>query len=41
MPGIEISSSLVRERIGLGRPWKHLVPHGVAEMIDNEGLYGE
>lgn len=40
MPRVEISSSLVRERIAAGRPWKHLVPHAVAEMIDNEDLYG-
>jgi nicotinic acid mononucleotide adenylyltransferase len=35
-----ISSTLVRERIASNRPWKHLVPHEVAEMIDNEDLYG-
>ncbi|MDQ5894611.1 MAG: nicotinate-nucleotide adenylyltransferase [Actinomycetota bacterium] len=40
MPEVGISSTLVRERIGAGRPWKHLVPHEVAEMIDNEDLYG-
>lgn len=40
MPRIEISSTLVRDRIGAGYPWKHLVPHGVAEMIENEELYG-
>jgi nicotinate-nucleotide adenylyltransferase len=40
MPRIGISSTLVRERIASNRPWKHLVPHEVAEMIDNEDLYG-
>ncbi len=40
MPRIEVSSTMVRERIGEGRPWKHLVPHEVAEMIENEELYG-
>ena len=40
MPAVGISSSLVRDRIGAGGPWKHLVPHEVAEMIDNEDLYG-
>jgi len=40
MPRVEISSTLIRERVASGRPWKHLVPQGVAEMIDNEGLYG-
>jgi len=40
MPRVEISSTLVRERVASNRPWKHLVPHEVAEMIDNEDLYG-
>lgn len=40
MPRIEISSTQIRDRIGAGYPWKHLVPQGVAEMIDNEELYG-
>lgn len=40
MPEIAVSSTLVRERIALKQPWKHLVPHEVAEMIDNEDLYG-
>ncbi|MCB0863563.1 MAG: nicotinate (nicotinamide) nucleotide adenylyltransferase [Solirubrobacterales bacterium] len=40
MPRVEVSSTLVRERVASGRPWKHLVPQGVAEMIDNGDLYG-
>ncbi|MBN8867063.1 MAG: nicotinate (nicotinamide) nucleotide adenylyltransferase [Solirubrobacterales bacterium] len=40
MPRIEISSTLVRERIGSKRPWKHLVPRETVEMIQNEELYG-
>lgn len=40
MPKIGISSTLVRERIAAKHPWKHLVPREVAEMIDNEDLYG-
>jgi nicotinate-nucleotide adenylyltransferase len=40
MPRVEISSTLVRERVAAGRPFKHLVPQEVAEMIDNEDLYG-
>jgi nicotinate-nucleotide adenylyltransferase len=40
MPGIGISSSLVRERVREGRPFAHLVPDGVAEAISREGLYG-
>lgn len=39
MPRVEISSTLVRERIATGRPWHHLVPTEVSEMIDNEDLY--
>ncbi len=40
MPQIDISSTMVRERIAEGHPWKHLVPPEVAEMIENEELYG-
>jgi nicotinate-nucleotide adenylyltransferase len=40
MPGIGISSSLVRERVREGRPFAHLVPDGVAELISREGFYG-
>jgi nicotinate-nucleotide adenylyltransferase len=40
MPGIGISSSLVRERVREGRPFAHLVPDGVGELIAREGLYG-
>jgi nicotinate-nucleotide adenylyltransferase len=40
MPAIGISSSLVRERVREGRPYAHLVPDGVAELIAREGLYG-
>lgn len=40
MPGVAVSSTMVRGRIRGGTPWRHLVPPGVAEMIDNEDLYG-
>lgn len=40
MPRVDVSSTLVRERINDARPWKHLVPPEVAEMIENEDLYG-
>lgn len=40
MPRIEVSSTMVRERIAAGQPWRHLVAHEVAEMIENEELYG-
>ena len=40
MPPIGISSSMVRERVRAGRRFAHLVPGGVAELIEREGLYG-
>lgn len=39
MPTVAVSSSLVRERIGAGVPYRHLVPQDVAGMIEGEGLY--
>ncbi len=39
MPQIGISSSLVRERVGLGRPIRYLVADTVAELIEERGLY--
>lgn len=41
MPEVAISSTLVRGRIASGGPWAHLVPPPVAEIIDNESLYGK
>jgi nicotinate-nucleotide adenylyltransferase len=40
MPEIGISSSMIRERAREGRPIRHLVPAGVAELIAERGLYG-
>lgn len=40
MPRVEISSTLVRERKTAGLPWRHLVPPGVPEIVENEDLYG-
>jgi nicotinate-nucleotide adenylyltransferase len=40
MPAIGVSSSDVRERVRAGRPIRHLVPAGVAELIEERGLYG-
>ncbi len=37
-PRIDISSSLVRERIAAGRPIRHLVPAGVLGCLVSEGL---
>jgi nicotinate-nucleotide adenylyltransferase len=39
MPRIGISSTLVRGRVGASRPYRHLVPTGVADLIEQRGLY--
>jgi nicotinate-nucleotide adenylyltransferase len=39
MPRLDISSSMIRRRIALGRPIHYLVPEGVAAYIADEGLY--
>jgi nicotinate-nucleotide adenylyltransferase len=39
MPRLDISSSMIRRRVALGRPIRYLVPDGVAEYIAAEGLY--
>jgi nicotinate-nucleotide adenylyltransferase len=39
MPRLDISSSLIRERVGEGRPIRYLVPDPVAEYVAREGLY--
>lgn len=40
MPQVDISSSLIRHRIEENRPFRHLVPTAVAQMIENEDTYG-
>ena len=40
MPPIGLSSTLVQQRLRAGQPYRHLVPAGVAEMIEREELYG-
>jgi nicotinate-nucleotide adenylyltransferase len=37
MPAIAISSSIVRERLRAGRPVRHLVPYGVADLLAARG----
>ena len=39
MPRIDVSSSLVRERLAAGRPVRHLVPDRVLEAISEHGWY--
>ncbi len=40
MPEVDLSSSLVRRRIEAGQTVSGMVPAPVAQMIDNEGVYG-
>ena len=39
MPRIDISSSEIRRRISAGQPIRYLVPHAVADRIDQGRLY--
>lgn len=39
MPRIDVSSSLVRERVASGRPIRYLVPDAVADAIAQNGWY--
>ena len=39
VPPVDVSSSEVRRRVLEGRPYRHLVPVGVAEIIERESLY--
>ena len=39
MPRIDISSTLIRRRVAAGEPVRYLVPDGVADAIEREGLY--
>jgi nicotinate-nucleotide adenylyltransferase len=39
MPRMDISSSLIRQRVAAGRPVRYLVPDGVRAYIEREGLY--
>ena len=41
VPPVDVSSSEVRQRVREGRPYRHLVPAGVAEIIERESLYIE
>ena len=39
MPRIDVSSTLVRERVAVGRPIRYLVPAAVVDLIAARGLY--
>lgn len=39
IPRTDITATLIRERIGAGEPFGHLVPQRVAERIRERGLY--
>jgi nicotinic acid mononucleotide adenylyltransferase len=30
---------MIRERVAAGKPFRHLVPSGVADLIEEQGLY--
>ena len=39
MPRLDISSSLIRRMVAARRPIRYLVPDGVADYIEEAGLY--
>jgi nicotinate-nucleotide adenylyltransferase len=39
MPLCGVSSTMIRERAAAGQPLRHLVPEGVAGLIEERGLY--
>jgi nicotinate-nucleotide adenylyltransferase len=39
VPGLDISSSMIRERLAAGLPVRYIVPDAVCELIDKSGEY--
>jgi nicotinate-nucleotide adenylyltransferase len=39
MPRLDVSSTMIRDRVAAGRPIRYLVPDAVAASIGREGLY--
>ena len=39
VPGLDISSSMIRERLAAGLPVRYLVPEAVCDLIDKIGEY--
>ena len=39
VPGLDISSSMIRERLAAGLPVRYLVPEAVCDLIDKSGEY--
>lgn len=39
IPAIGVSSSMIRERVANGKSVRYLVPEGVRQLIEEEGLY--
>jgi nicotinate-nucleotide adenylyltransferase len=40
IPGLDISSSMIRERLAAGLPVRYLVPEAVHQLIEKSGEYG-
>lgn len=41
IPSLDISSSMIRQRLRLGRPVRYLLPQGVAELVEKSNHYRE